>query len=195
MGNVFSFVVTKYPPEWSWTLLKTLMWLLAVVCGLIVGKTLIHGLLLSGFLRLKMFRDDQGSWMVQFFTVLVSLYLFSHAYNVLLVVAYPNKATAKLTIDASMYLTSSTVMKCAACGAWLGAFITALIVTDMMLQDNLYPSFAVGLRRQWQRRPYLRIILFWLVSTTMSVVVIVVIATDWISWDRLNRLNLKARLD
>ncbi len=35
------------------------MWLLAVVCGLVVGKTLIHGLLLSRFLRLKMFRADQ----------------------------------------------------------------------------------------------------------------------------------------
>ena len=35
------------------------MWLLAVGCGLIVGKTLIHGLILSRFLRLKMFRANQ----------------------------------------------------------------------------------------------------------------------------------------
>ena len=37
-------------------------------------------------------------------------------------------------------------MKAAACGTWLGSMITALIVTDMMLQDNLYPSFAPKLR-------------------------------------------------
>ena len=81
------------------------MWLLAVGCGMVVGKTIIHGMVLSRFLRLKMFRADQvftyislhvtidkmdifwmhyqklylsgififqGSWMVQFFTVVVS---------------------------------------------------------------------------------------------------------------------------
>ena len=35
------------------------MWLLAIGCGLIVGKTLIHGIILSRFLRLKMFRANQ----------------------------------------------------------------------------------------------------------------------------------------
>lgn len=33
-------------------------------------------------------------------------------------------------------------MKAAACGTWMGDLITALIVTDMMLQDNLYPKWA-----------------------------------------------------
>ena len=35
------------------------MWLLAVGCGMIVGKTLIHGIIFSRFMRLKMFRADQ----------------------------------------------------------------------------------------------------------------------------------------
>jgi hypothetical protein len=35
------------------------MWLLAIGCGLIVGKTVIHGVILSRFFRLKMFRADQ----------------------------------------------------------------------------------------------------------------------------------------
>ena len=35
------------------------MWLLAVGCGMVVGKTIIHGMVLSRFLRLKMFRADQ----------------------------------------------------------------------------------------------------------------------------------------
>ena len=59
MGNVFSFMFTKYPPDWRWVSLKVCLCLLAVACGLVVGKTIIHGLLLSRFLRLKMFRADQ----------------------------------------------------------------------------------------------------------------------------------------
>ena len=35
------------------------MWLLAVGCGMVVGKTIIHGIIFSRFLRLKMFRADQ----------------------------------------------------------------------------------------------------------------------------------------
>ena len=35
------------------------MWLLAVGVGMVFGKTIIHGILLSRFLRLKMFRADQ----------------------------------------------------------------------------------------------------------------------------------------
>ena len=107
---------------------------------MVVGKTVIHGIVLSRFLRLKMFRADQGSWMVQFLTVIVSLYLFSHAYNVLLVLTFP--ASKQYTIDSKMGLTNSSLMKAAACGTWLGDLISAMIVTDMMLQDNLYPTWA-----------------------------------------------------
>ena len=39
-----------------------------------------------------------------------------------------------------------SIMKAAACGTWLGDLITALIVTDMMLQDNLYPNWAPSAR-------------------------------------------------
>lgn len=105
VGNVFSFVINKYPPDWRWRFLKVVMWLLAVGCGMVVGKTLIHGIILSRFLRLKMFRADQGSWMVQFLTVIVSLYLFSHAYNVLLVLTY--SASRDYTISSKMGVTNS----------------------------------------------------------------------------------------
>ncbi|KAJ8873828.1 hypothetical protein PR048_024664 [Dryococelus australis] len=70
VGNVFSFVLTKYPPEWRWSLIKVvygivllsefvLMWLLAMMVGMVLGKLIIHGILFSQILRLKMFRDDQ----------------------------------------------------------------------------------------------------------------------------------------
>ena len=46
VGNCFSFVCTKYPPN-AWAVLKVLLWLAALVCGLLVGKLVIHKLLLS----------------------------------------------------------------------------------------------------------------------------------------------------
>lgn len=185
VGNVFSFVITKYPPDWRWRFLKVTMWLLAVGCGMVVGKTIIHGMILSRFLRLKMFRADQGSWMVQFFTVIVSLYLFSHAYNVVLVLTFPT--SKQYTIDSKMGVSNSSIMKAAACGTWLGDLITALIVTDMMLQDNLYPSWAPSVRKYWRSHNALRIGIFWFGSAVITAVVIMIIATDWITWDRLNR--------
>ena len=53
----------------------------------------------------------QGSWMVQFFTVVVSLYLFSHAYNVLLVLTFPAGGAKQYTITSKMGITSSNLMK------------------------------------------------------------------------------------
>jgi hypothetical protein len=38
---------------------QVLMWLLAMFCGMVLGKLLIHGYLCGRLLRLKMFRDDQ----------------------------------------------------------------------------------------------------------------------------------------
>ncbi len=78
-------------------------------------------------------------------------------------------------------------MKCAACGTWLGTLITALIVTDMMLQDNLYPSFAPSLRVFWRSHSKLRIWSFWISSIVATAIAITIITTDWIIWDRLNR--------
>ena len=58
-------------------------------------------------------------------------------------------------------------------------------VTDMMLQEKLYPGWAVRVRAWWVRR-YHRIILFWVVTLVTSFVVIFTISTDYISWDKLN---------
>lgn len=105
VGNVFSFVFTKYPSDWRWRFLKVSMWLLAVGVGMVFGKTIIHGILLSRFLRLKMFRADQGSWFVQFLTVIISLYFFSHAYNVILVLTFPS--SKQFTIDSRLGVSNS----------------------------------------------------------------------------------------
>ncbi|ERE84864.1 transmembrane protein [Cricetulus griseus] len=42
VGNCFSFVTNKYPRGVGWRILKVLLWLLAILIGLIAGKFLFH---------------------------------------------------------------------------------------------------------------------------------------------------------
>lgn len=47
--------------------------------------TLTRNVYISGqLLRLKMFREDHGSWMTMFFSTILFLFLFSHIYNTVL---------------------------------------------------------------------------------------------------------------
>ena len=55
-----------------------------------------------------------------------------------------------------------------------------------MLQEKLYPDWAKPGRKWWNNR-YNRIILFWIIVVVSSFIVLFVIATDYINWDRLNR--------
>jgi len=54
-----------------------------------------------------------------------------------------------------------------------------------MLQERFYPEWARGARRWWNRK-YNRIILFWCMALAATVIVIMVISTDWIKWDSIN---------
>ncbi|MGH0146088.1 UNVERIFIED_CONTAM: hypothetical protein FKN15_035146 [Acipenser sinensis] len=56
----------------------------------------------------------------------------------------------------------------------------------MMLQDKLYPDWGKAARTFWKRGNN-RIVLFWTVLFSLTSVVVLVISTDWISWDNLNR--------
>lgn len=57
-----------------------------------------------------------------------------------------------------------------------------------MLQEKLYPHWAKLPRKWWNGNGgWNRIVLFWVMVLTMSNLVISVISTDVISWDRLNR--------
>ncbi|UYV74688.1 TMEM117 [Cordylochernes scorpioides] len=188
VGNVFSFVATKYPPEWYWCGIKACLWLTAIVSGLCVGKHIIHHLLLQRWLRLKMFRDESGTWMIMYLSAIVFMYLFSNVYNMCLLAAHPD--SQEYLITPKMGVTNANVMKAAACGTWLGDFITAwmvLQVTDMMLQDNMYPQWAYPVREFWRTHGSTRIFIFWTGSITMTAVVVGVIVSDAINWDYLNQ--------
>ncbi|XP_076328958.1 transmembrane protein 117-like isoform X2 [Tachypleus tridentatus] len=185
VGNVFSFVATKYPPEWTWCLVKVVLWLFAIFIGLEFGKHLIHHCLLRNIFRLKMFREEQGSWMIMFLTVIILVYIFSLVYNAFLISSYPSPDP--YTITAMMGITNVNFMKAAACGTWLGDFITAWMVTDMMLQDNLYVDWAKPARKFWRSHGQIRIFIFWAGSSIMTALVVTLIVSDWITWDLLNR--------
>ncbi|XP_066903151.1 transmembrane protein 117 isoform X1 [Halyomorpha halys] len=184
VGNVFSFVCTKYPPDWRWSLVKVLMWVLAILSGLVIGKLVLHSIIFGKYLRLKMFRDEQGSWIAMFLTVILSLYIFSHIYNLILHIFY-NKP--RYHIDSRMGLSNSAVMKGAACGTWIGDLVTWLCVTDVMLQDSLYPNWAPKLRAAWVSTNLPRVLLFWIISGLATAFVVTLIVSDLISWDTLNR--------
>uniref|UniRef100_A0A4W4H055 Transmembrane protein 117 n=2 Tax=Electrophorus electricus TaxID=8005 RepID=A0A4W4H055_ELEEL len=182
VGNCFSFIVNKYPGG-GWSAVKILMWILAIFTGLIAGKFLFHRRLFGRCLRLKMFREDHGSWMTMFFSTILFLFIFSHIYNLFLLMT---GGMGHHMVTEYMGIRNESFMKMAAVGTWLGDFVTAWMVTDMMLQDSLYPDWGRAARHFWKQGTN-RIMLFWTVLISLTSVVVLVISTDWISWDNLNR--------
>ena len=73
-----------------------------------------------------MFLDDQGSWMTMFFTTILSLFIFSHIYNLLLMIG--GDSTLPYRITEEMGIKNSLFLRMAATGTWLGDFFTAWMV-------------------------------------------------------------------
>ena len=73
-----------------------------------------------------MFLDDQGSWMTMFFTTIMSLFIFSHIYNLLLMIGGDFTLPYRITED--MGIRNSFFLRMAATGTWLGDFFTAWMV-------------------------------------------------------------------
>ncbi|CAL1540115.1 unnamed protein product [Lymnaea stagnalis] len=183
IGNDFSFIFMKWLPN-SWSLLKVFMWLIGIIAGVFIGKFVFHTVLFNNIFRLKMFHDEKGSWMTMFLATVLALFIFSYVYNAVLLIG--GDYTTPFRISPYMGITNSIFMKVAATGTWCGDFFTAWMVTDIMLQEKLYPYWAKGPRRWWNTK-FNRIIVFWIAVVVSSFTVIFVIATDYINWDKLNR--------
>ena len=121
----------RYPPN-GFSALKVLLYLIAIILGILIGKLVIHRLLLHRVLKLSMFQNDQGSWMISFFSCIISLFVFSFIFNGFL--GLSGAKNAKYKITAYMGIKNISFMKAAALGTWMGDFVTAWMVTDMMLQ-------------------------------------------------------------
>lgn len=66
------------------------IFLLLLISRLIPPPTdsnVLFTLPLGRYLRLKMFREDHGSWMTMFFSTILFLFIFSHIYNLFLLMA------------------------------------------------------------------------------------------------------------
>lgn len=80
LGNAFSMIVTKYPPN-GFSALKALMWITAIVVGIGMGKLIIHKWLLNKKFNVSMFSEDQGSWMICFLYTILMVLVSSLVYN------------------------------------------------------------------------------------------------------------------
>ena len=76
--------------------------------------------------RLKMFNEDQGSWMIMFLITLITVFIMSLIYNGFLSIG--GDATSQYRISDLMGVSNDIFMKAAACGTWCGDFFTAWMV-------------------------------------------------------------------
>ncbi|XP_066918710.1 transmembrane protein 117-like [Clytia hemisphaerica] len=183
IGNAFSFVVTKWPPN-AFSLLKVLLCLTAIVIGILVGKLVIHHLLLKRCFKLSMFSNDQGSWMICFLFTMICLVILSFVYNGFLSL---NDDMEPYKITGYIGAKNHVFMRAAAIGTWFGDFLTSWMVTDMMLQDNQkYVKWATKIR-VWWKEGLRRVYLFWVFFIVLTVMVIVIVSTDILNWDTFNR--------
>lgn len=183
IGNDFSFIFTKYTGD-GFAALKVFLWLIAIILALFVGKFVVHGWLLNKKMKISMFARDQGSWMIMFLCSLISLMIFSMIYNAFLSLDSrwdDHKITGYLGTKNHVF------MRVAGVATWFGDFITAWMVTDMMLQDiTMYPNW-IPKFRHWWKQGWRRVILFWVFFIICTTIVIFAIGTDMIKWDKLNR--------
>ncbi|KAI4826109.1 hypothetical protein KUCAC02_021756 [Chaenocephalus aceratus] len=54
---------------------------------LLICQDVLGHCLTCRYLRLKVFREDHGSWMTMFFSAILFLFIFSHIYNIFLLMA------------------------------------------------------------------------------------------------------------
>lgn len=121
-----------------------------------------------------------------FFTTIFSAYIGSLIYNLFLKSSpiYSERVEGWMS-SKYMGMSNAVFMKLAASGTWAGDLFTAWMVTDVMLQEKFYPSWAQSLRLWWSTK-YRRIIAFWVVIVISSLFVITIIATDVVRWDEFN---------
>ncbi|XP_059178356.1 transmembrane protein 117-like [Physella acuta] len=182
IGHAYSFIVTKWTKD-SLSLVKFVFWFFAIVLGLLFGKIVIHQYFFNTVLRLKMFHDGRGSWMTMLFTTILTVFLLSYPYNAMLKLG--GQVNDDYHITSRMGISNRIFSKVAATGTWCGDCFTAWMVTDIMLQEKLYPHWGICLRRWWNKG-YNRIIVFWIVVPSCSTLVILNIYTEYILWDSIN---------
>lgn len=115
----------------GFSVLKVFLWVSAIIIGIVVGKLVIHSIVLKRLFKLSMFSNDQGSWMICFLFTIICLLVFSFIYNGFLSL---DDSMDAYKITGYIGAKNHVFMRAAALGTWFGDFLTAWMVTDMMLQ-------------------------------------------------------------
>lgn len=98
---------------------------------LTIFSKILYPLFSGRCFRLKMFRDEQGTWMIMFLTSIMFIYMFSNIYNSFLESGHPQVDVYR--INSHMGITNANFMKAAACGTWIGDFVTAWMVSRILM--------------------------------------------------------------
>ena len=121
----------RYHHKGEYLVLKVVIWLCGALFGLFVGKVIIHRMFLNGVFKLRLFRKNQGSWVVMFLTMIIMLYCFSLLFNH---VTELDSELKDYYITNQMEIKYITFMKGVGLSSFFSHFLFVLMVTDTILQ-------------------------------------------------------------
>eukprot|EP01127_Copromyxa_protea_P001959 TRINITY_DN1185_c0_g1_i2.p1 TRINITY_DN1185_c0_g1~~TRINITY_DN1185_c0_g1_i2.p1 ORF type:complete len:455 (+),score=85.32 TRINITY_DN1185_c0_g1_i2:147-1511(+) len=187
-GNAVQLLILNWPPGAQWIALKLCIGLFSLGIGLIVGKFLLHKLILKRWWRLKLFKEDRGSFFCMAITTGICLVTGSYLYNFILLLGMEDYSEHLL--NGKLIMDNQTFGKIAMIGKWLGDSTSLFLVLDMMLQEKKhYRQWAPRLRAKWDVRMgktlcSLRIIAFWVYQLIMTPLVLALVLANVIDWSK-----------
>lgn len=135
-----------------------------------------------------MFYEDKGTWLIMFFTTIMSTFFGSLLYNTLVLLAVDSAHHSEVLLNDNLSMRNETFTRGAATGTWFGDSLTAAMVIDMMLQDSSqYRQInSLAKMRNWWRNAcngMARIIIFWITLLGFTSAVVTIIFTHVVEWD------------
>uniref|UniRef100_A0A7M5UJW0 Transmembrane protein n=2 Tax=Clytia hemisphaerica TaxID=252671 RepID=A0A7M5UJW0_9CNID len=175
IGNIQNLVFGEYPHKGEYFIFKAFTWVSGALFGLVVGKVFVHGFLLNGIFQLKLFRRNQGSWVVMFLTMVIMLYCFSIIFNH--ITKLDPDELAKFYITNQMGIKYKTFMNGVGLTSFFAHVLFSLMVTDAIFQERHYTRWAKFVRRIWKKK-YFRLPVSWLFAVSITVLAVLAIVFD-----------------
>lgn len=147
-GQAVGLGFAVWPPSPLWCIVKVVIFLVFTAAGMALGKFVLHKLIFKRWWRLKLFKEDRGSFFCMIVCAAPVIFIGSQVYNLIIALFMDNYEpyllTGKIGID------NITFGKLTMVGTWLGDTTSLFLVCDMMLQDKKhYPQWSLWLRSKW----------------------------------------------
>ena len=84
VGNVLTFVLSKYPANTGYTLIKLFLVLIFGFIGCAFGRQIVHHKFLRDYCELGMFQEDNGTFAIMPVFCAISLFIGSYVYNAII---------------------------------------------------------------------------------------------------------------